>query len=99
MSAANGGTSDPLFRVSRVDVSEVAAVVSTATLGVIRTFLGDIPWRVLSESESEITLPVLGALTLFRECGKLNGYDPRHEHTYLIYDSLSHIVYGLIEDD
>lgn len=97
--------STPMFRVSRVDfdkhedVSEVSAVASTGTLGVIRGFLGDIPWRVLNEAESEITMPVQDALRLFRECGKLNGYDPRHEHTYRIYDSLSRVVYGLISDD
>lgn len=93
------------FRISRItldkdeEVSEVTAVTSTGTLEVIRGMLGDIPWTVLSETESEITLPVQDMLRLFRECGSLSGLDPRHKHTYRIYDRLTTVVYGLMQDE
>lgn len=75
--------SNPKFRLTTIeldeeqDVSSVSAAVSTSTLGVIRGFLGDVPWTVLSEAESAVTLPYAEALRLFRECGKLSGRDPR----------------------
>jgi hypothetical protein len=96
---------DGQFRVTMIaldedeEVSAVTAAVGTATLGVIRDFLPGINWTVLSEAESEIVMPVQDALRLFRECGKLNGLDPRHEHTHRIYDSLCNVVYGLISDE
>jgi hypothetical protein len=92
--------SNPRFRLTSIaldeqqDVSEVTAAVSTPTLAVIREFLGDVPWTVLSESESAVTLPAGDMLRLFRACGKLSGLDPRYGHSHLIYDSLSHVVYG-----
>lgn len=95
--------SNPRFRLTSVafdereDVSSVTAAAGTATLAVIREFLGDVPWTVLSEAESSVTLPAQDMLRLFRECGKLNGFDSRFAHTHRIYDSLSHVVYGLIE--
>ena len=97
--------SNPKFRLASVafdeneDVSAVTAAVSTSTLGVIREFLGDVPWTVLSETESAVTIPAPEVLRLFRACGKLPGTDPRYEHTHEVYDSLSLVVYGLIETE
>lgn len=92
------------FRVTSIaldegeDVSAVTARASTATLRVIGEFIDDISWTVIDESESEIVLPLPDLLKLFRDCGDLSGLDPRHEHTHRIYDSLSVVVYGLIEE-
>lgn len=92
------------FRVTSIaldeneDVAAVTARAGTATLKVITDFLDDVSWTVVSEQESEITLPLPDLLKLFHECGGLSGLDPRHEHTHRIYDSLSMVVYGLIEE-
>ena len=96
---------NPKFRLTSIaldeqeNVSAVTAAVSTSTLAVIREFLGDVGWTVLSESESSVTLPAPEMLELFRACGKLSGRDPRYEHSHEIYDSLSRVVYGLIETE
>lgn len=96
---------NPKFRLASVafdeneDVSSVTAVASASTLAVIREFLGDIGWTVLSESESSVTFPVSQALELFDATGKVNGLDPRSEHTSPVWNSLSTVVYGLIETE
>lgn len=35
---------------------------------------------------------------LWRECGRIKGYDERYPSSHDIYDSLCLIVYGLMED-
>ena len=96
--------SNPKFRLTSIvfdeseEVSAVTAAAGTSTLAVIREFLGNVPWTVVSESESSVTLPVAEMLKLFRACGSLPGTDPRYEHTHPIYNSLSLVVYGLIEE-
>jgi hypothetical protein len=96
---------NPLFRVATIafdedeEVASVTARASTGTLGVIRELLGDVPWTVVSEQESEITLPVKDALELFRKCGPLTtGDHPQHEHTTLVWNSLNWVINSLIED-
>lgn len=96
---------NPAFRLTSIaldeneDVSAVIAAASPSTLGVIRELIGDVSWSVVSETESAVTLPVADMRRLFRACGKLPGTDPRHEHTYPVYDSLSHVIYGLMEEE
>lgn len=95
----------PIFRITSIgldedqNVSGITAVASMATLAVVRDFLPDVSWTVLSEAENEFCMPVTELLSLFRACGGLNGFDPRHDHTYVIYDSLARVVYGLMEDE
>lgn len=98
-------TTSVRFRVTSIALDEqenVAAVTAragSATLRVIAEFIDGLSWQVIDERESEIVLPLPGLLKLFHDCGGLNGLDPRHDHTHRIYDSLSMVVYGLIETE
>ena len=83
------------------EVSMVTAIARDDTYQVIKELL-DRPIVALQMArggtEHTITLPVQDALELFRLAGRTTGGDPRHEHTHEIYNSLSWVVYSLIED-
>jgi len=81
------------------EVSTVTMIVSTGTLEAIKAFVPEATWTVRSETENEVTLLVQDMLTLFRHAGRTSGLDPRYPHTSQIYDSLTMVVYGLMEDD
>lgn len=97
-------TVNPRCRVSSVafdedqEVAAVTMIVSTSTLEVIRSFLPETEWTVRSETENEVTLPVHACTALFRHAGHVTGLDPRHPHTTQIYESLTMVVYGLMDD-
>lgn len=90
------------FRVSSVqfdedeNVASVTAVASTGALGTVRELISVPDWTVLSESESQFTMPVNDALALFSEAGSIPGTDPRAEHIMHICDSLSMVAYGIM---
>jgi hypothetical protein len=93
------------FRILQIRLDEnedvagiTAAVTGTATIAVIRDLLGDVPWRILSETESEIDLDTAQLLRLHRELGAISGTGLRLDHAYPVYLSLCRIVYGLIEN-
>lgn len=95
------------FRVTGIlldeeeDVAVVAACVDNDAYEVITGILGEVNTMDTRRGGTEmaISLPVTDALKLFGECGRMNGHDPRYaKGSSEIYDSLSAIVYGLIED-
>ncbi len=96
------------FRATRIslneeeDVSEVTALVDIDAYGLITDILGPVHTTVTARGGTEmtVTLPVADALTLWRACGSMNGLDPRYDKgSHDIWESLSRIVYGLIEED
>lgn len=94
------------FRVTRIDLDreeDVANVVAVTTPAVVKTIgevLGAEP-EVLATTrggtEVELRLGSQQVLDVFNGFGKFPGSDPRHCGD--VYDSLSHVVYGLMEDD
>ena len=82
------------------DVAEVTAVVRDDAYEVITSSLGQVRTTATARGGTEMTvvLPVGDAMKLFRECGAMNGLHPLHaKGSSEIYDSLSTVVYGLIE--
>lgn len=96
------------FRVATVhfdeeeEVDAIEAVVRDDTLAVIRTLIDDVatlgnPRR--GGTELTVGLDLNQVLDLCRAAGKTTGEHPDHEHTHEIYDSLSFVVYRMIERD
>lgn len=83
------------------EVREITAIVVDDTLKVITDILGQVTTLRSARGGAEMTivLPVAKLLELFHACGRMNGYDPRYSMGgHEIYDSLSIVVYRLIED-
>ncbi len=84
------------------EVSSVWAVARDDTVAVIEGLVGAVervgePRR--GGTESTIHLPHDEMVELFRKAGKFAPIHDEHKHTREIYESLSFIVYGLMERD
>ena len=95
----------PAFRVTTIwldrdqEVSAVAAVADDITVDWIRvTVSGGMDITGGDPQGTLIKMPVTTMLELFRAAGKVPGNDPWGPHAHVIYDSLSSVVYGLIEE-
>lgn len=93
------------FRVTTIhldrdqEVSAVQAVADDVTVDWIRlTVSGGMDITGGDPQGTLIRMPVTTMLELFRAAGKVPGNDPWGPHAHVIYDSLSHVVYGLIEE-
>ncbi|MFF5261401.1 hypothetical protein ACFY4C_20860 [Actinomadura viridis] len=83
------------------EVARITALARNDAYEVITGILGQVqtPTRERGGTEMTVILPVSQMLDLFRECGRMNGYDPRHDRGgHEIYESLSSVVYGLMDD-
>lgn len=98
------------FRVLNVylddeeDVKAIDAVVRDDTTRVIHDLVGDAGAEELGAprrggTEFVLRLTRSQIYDLFDKVGKTTGEHPDHEHTHEIYDSLSFVVYRMMEDD
>ena len=80
------------------EVAEVAAAVTGKARELITTLVGElVALPVVEGGELVVILPVADALKLFAVAGQTRGTDPDHEILHEVYNSLSVVVYGLIE--
>jgi hypothetical protein len=95
------------FRVTRIDldddeyVSAVTAVIRDDTLGVVTQLIGEVDVLSSARGNTEMTvrLPAATVARLFNEVGQICGDDPRYDAVGPdVHDSLSMIVYRLMED-
>ena len=93
------------FRVTTItldrdqEVSAVQAVADDVTVDWIRlTVSGGMDITGGDPQGTLIRMPVGTMLELFRLAGKMPGTDPAYPHAHVIYDSLSRVVFGLIEE-
>lgn len=95
------------FRITNIaldeeeEVASITAVARDDAYEVITGILGDVDTiaRERGDTEMTVVLPTPQMLDLFRACGGMNGLDPRHDKGgHEIYDSLSWVVYGLMEN-
>lgn len=83
------------------DVREVTAVVRDDTYRLITSLVGDVQTISNGRGGTELTiaLPLDVMLKLFHEAGAIPGDDPRFAAgVHDIYDSLTAVVYGLLDE-
>lgn len=84
------------------DVEGIDARVHNETHAVIEQLIGERVPVVESDrggTELVINLGVRQLVDLFGKAGKFAPVHPEHKHTKDIYESLSFVVYGLMEKD
>jgi hypothetical protein len=95
------------FRITNIrfdddeEVTELTAVVRDDAFGVIAGIIEDVNTVNTARCDTEMTvvLPVKDAMTLYRECGSMNGLDPRHEQGgHQIWDSLNWVYCSLMDE-
>lgn len=94
------------FRITNIaldeeeDVSGITAIVRDDAYEVITDLIGPVDTTAAARGGTEITitLPLAKTTALFRRCGEAFGSDLRYDITCEVYDSLTHIFFGLMRE-